>query len=84
MNRLAGAVTVAVLISALGPASLVASAAADWDLAWKKIESYTGRTAAVTKSVAATTPVDGRAKSWYESLAGALDTFGLGLLMLFR
>lgn len=75
---------VAVLTLAFGSVSLVASAAADWDLDWKKIEPYTGRTAAVTKSVAAATPVDGRAKTWYESLAGALDTFGLGLLMLFR
>ena len=75
---------VTVLALALGSATLVASAAADWDLDWKKIEPYTGRTAAVTKSVTATTPVDGRAKTWYESLAGALDTFGLGLLMLFR
>lgn len=74
---------VAVLTLVLGSASLMASAA-DGDLDWKKIEPYTGRMAAVTKSVAASTPVDGRAKTWYESLAGALDTFGTGLLMLFR
>ena len=74
---------IAVLTLVVGLASLEASAA-DWDLAWKPIESKTPRSAAVTKSVTSSTPVDGRAKTWYESVAGALDTFGLGFLMFFR
>lgn len=75
---------VVVLTFVLGSMSLAVSAAADWDLDWKPIESKTPRNAAVTKSVASSTSVDGRTKTWYESISGVLDTFGTGLLMLFR
>jgi len=72
------------LLLVLASLSLAASAAAEWDLAWKPIESYIGRSAAVTKNETAETPVDGRAKTWCESALGALDTLGLGLLLFLR